>query len=504
MSLEVFLQNCAGVVLYTANLIGLVTPQFQHYHKIFNATRNPPTRATSDDDDVNALNRSLRVGNYYHHNTTRDPALDATLTSNRYWLCNTPTKILLLCSCLIAYPVAVLFVKSTSDVVVASPASRTSYFNLFVFITLYFHYALMFVVCTMVALRNRLAFTHALIELYSLIHSIASHQRNNINHMDATGLPERGSPEGGWKCHPITMTATRSWMRARSIDLGLKCGLLGLVFICLCWLSINLPILTEDNWITILGPSLILILPTAMLLLLSTTFYALALALECVLLTMNDWLRVQCMQVRQSAQEVGQRRTNNKLWQLSICDNVDMIIQYYSRTLQLLKKLNNFQAQPVLLIVLNCFFNIAVQSFSIYMTFAAVAKTTTHTVAPNMNNNNNGSIRMQDEGIIHISTSTDSAAGSGIKWNGQRVTGEGHSELEEDGDTWGGPKESAQTVAHLYIIAVNSVYILINYCELWATVRASTVHKAAVSITLYVGLGHSGTSSRVGVAPSRE
>lgn len=157
-----------------------------------------------------------------------------------------------------------------------------------------------------------------------------------------------------------------------------------------------------------------------------------------------------------------------------------------------MKKLNNFHAQPVLLIVLNCFFNIAVQSFSIYMTFAASSQVTgTGTVKTTMATNNNSN---SGNGSISVSGNGDerwsngSTAGRGIEWNG--IIGSGQELLASSSftmDAWGASKESPQTtVAHLYIVAVNSVFILINYCELWTTIRASTIHRAAVSMSLYL------------------
>lgn len=59
-----------------------------------------------------------------------------------------------------------------------------------------------------------------------------------------------------------------------------------------------------------------------------------------------------------------------KLWQLSISDDIDGIIQYYGRTLKFLQQSNKFHSLPILVVLLNCFFNIVVQLFSIYMTLS--------------------------------------------------------------------------------------------------------------------------------------
>lgn len=475
MSLQVFLGNCAEFVLSTAKLIGLVTPQFhQQHHRIINSS--------SSREVVNAFNTSRprrhhipihpatttttagSHSNSHHPHPESTPNNRQLLCDGVSWRCNHTArwcfhaKTLL---CLILYPLAVLFVKTYSGS--SSATSSYSYFSLFVFITLYFHYALMVVALAGSVMGMQGEFTEALLELYALIQEMC----NSTLWNSSTQQPGDGGNESGGTTPAgrhdddddlTSIRQRRVWMRARLIDLGLKCGLLGLIFVVLSWLNIILPVLTADNWITVLFPSLILILPVAVLLLLSSIFYATSLIMECLLLILNEWLRVHCM----ARMNPLAKRRGNKLWQLSICDNVDIITQYYSRTLQLLKQFNRFHAVPILLIVLNCFFNVAVQSFSIYMTFsdeedvATVATTTTTTPTSD-------SIRqLNDSSSGYRDWSPGAAVYSGITVEGD-------------------PGELPQTVPYLYIMAVNSVYILINYCELWATIRASTRHRTLVS-----------------------
>lgn len=448
-----FLENCAKFVFYSAKFIGLVASTYppKKSHRNSSISAIDVVVANKWRNSAGRCNHRNRSSN---NNKNNNP--DATTPNNNCQLscdgtrcrrsCNRNTRsrlhlISLLLLLLLVYPVVVLLVKSCA----ADNERTTSYFNLFVFITLYVHYVLMVVVCTMVVLRNRSGFTDALSRLNSLIQSICASM--------ATTFADVGSPGNGLGLHRKEI-----WIRSRSIDLGLKCGL-GITLVVLCWLNINLPILSATNWITILCSSLILILPTLLLVTLSATFYALAVVMEGLLFVLNSWLRDACMQLLvkrgNAAEERGGGRMRahegfrrNKLWQLSICDNVDIIIQYYSRTLQLLKQLNHFHAMPALLIILNCFFNIAVQSFSIYMALSAPDVTAT------------------DNGELYF-----------IQDNNTNNNNSGHPL-----SVVGSPKESPQTVAHLYIIAVNAVYILINYCELLATIRASVGHRTAVSI----------------------
>lgn len=458
MSLEVFVGNCAKFVLYTTNLIGLVTPQFYHPLRritvnVVNASNRRPQKSTT-------IPTITIIGSSNNSELLPDALTAAPAPpNNRQLLCQgficwcnfiirsvagryLHAKIFI---CLIVYPLALCFVKSVSSR--SSPSPNSSYFNLFVFITLYFHYILMFLVITVVVLRNRSGFTAVLLDLYSLIQA------------SCDSIEKRESVD--WTCREkgselSTNISSRTWIRSRSIELGFKCGILGPVFVALCWLSINLPILTLDNWITMLLPSLILILPMVTLLLLTAVFCSLSVIMESLFLTLNDRLRMQCLRrihrhVQSNPPECGlHQQRSSKLWQLSICDNMDDIIQYYTRTLQLLKQLNGLLDVAVLLIVLNCFFNIAVQAFSIYMTVS----TTKGTADTNT---------MQND--------TSSSAASGFEWDGIGEI-----------DARRTSKDSSQKVPDFYILAVNSVYILINYCELYAVIRASTRPRAAVSI----------------------
>lgn len=474
MSVPVFLRDCFKFVLYTAKLIGIVTPQFRQHNITHDATTTTLKR-----------------------DSNRDPLPDATTTTttpdNRqllcdWWRCNRIprwriyAKTLL---CLLLYPLAMFFVKRcTTDNTNAT--NSDSYFNLFAFITVYFHYALLLVVvAAKVVVEPHESFTDILTQLQSLIQSICE----SLNSSPFRDLPEL--------CCEKSYAATEKsqpWKRRRSMDLGLECGLLGLAFVLLCWLSINLPLLNADNWITILCPSFILILPTIILLLFGNLFFGLSRILECVLATLNHWLRMHGMQ-RLS-------KGGNQLRQLSVCDNVDTIAQYYSRTLRLLKQLNRFHAVPILVIILNCFFTIAVQSFAIYMTFSAAddenrqQQATINSISMQNDNNRSGGGGGGGGGDGGYGFGP---VGSGIEWSaiGQQQ--------EEDG---GASKESPQTVPHLYIVAVNSVYILINYLELCALIRASTCHRTLVSICAwpmnkFLGLGeYRGGDRRIVVAKS--
>lgn len=485
MPVEVFLENCAKFVFYSAKFIGLVTTT--------TAASTYPPKKSHGKSSISAIDAAA-VGNKWRDSAARcnhrnrnsssnnncDPFPDADATTTPNNNCqlscdgarcnrNIRSRVASCLNCtpfflpllLLVYPVVVFFVKSCA----ADNQRTTSYFNLFVFITLYVHYVLMVVVCTMVVLRNRSAFTDALSRLNSLIQSICDSM--------STTFADGNSPGNDYQ------QRKELWIRSRSIDLGLKCGL-GIILAVLCWLNINLPILSATNWITILCSSLILILPTLLLVALSATFYALAVVMESLLFVLNSWLRDTCMQLvggqqdhaaeerspRIKAHQQEQGFGRNKLWQLSICDNVDIIIQYYSRTLQLLKQLNHFHAMPALLIILNCFFNVAVQSFSIYMALSAPDVTA------------DGGASLDDDGYKNITTSDSLYFIRDINSNNSSNNNCSIRPLEVAGS----PKESPQTGVHLYIIAVNAVYILINYCELFATIRASVAHRTAVSI----------------------
>lgn len=527
MSVEVFLGNCVKFVFSIAKFIGLVSPHLHHHrhhppspdHITVNRSdvaANAPDHHQKQSSGWQLHQHPVRVGvsphpdaasagmpnnrqllyagvSWWRNRIPRFPTADLRRRQWCWWWCFSATSLL----CLTAYPWALHFAKKCSP---TTEATRTSYFNLFVFITLYFHYVLMAVACVLVVgqgWRNRSVFTAALEELYSLTRAICNSV--NMSHRwdssPSSSKPQKQSSLSGgdgaslegvggdnkWSWNEKGQELlTGSWIRCRSIDLGLKCGPLALIFVVLCWLSINLPILTGDNWITIFATSVVLILPTVLLRLLSVLFYTTSVTMECLLLVINAQLKHHCMRplqihVHKQAQfdlSTGvashQQQKRGRPWYfpghrshtvqlLSICDNVDVVVQLYSRALNLLKQLNHFHGIPVLLVILNCFFNVAVQSFSIYMTLNAVDSPT-----------NNNAIAHSIIGVLQDDNTT--------------TIGSGHA------DAWTASKESSSQggtlVPHFYIIAVNSVYILINYCELWTTIRASTGQRTAVSIRI--------------------
>lgn len=490
ISVQVFLENCVKFVGNSAKLIGLVettgktfgVPRIHHQPKQphlppptpNNHHRNTQIDNDGDDSTVDANKRSrtsavtitaatTTMGN---RNRRHDPFPDLKTTPNNCQLlcdgascsCNrnirrrAPKIPWLLVLVLLVYPVAIFFTNRS-----VPATTTTSFFNLFVFITLHFHYVLMVVAGILVVLRHRSAFTDTLSELNSLIGAIcdAMNYAGVANEKEEEDDVDRrlSRDEKGftWRMRMVRM------MRSRSIDLGLKCGLVGALCVALSWLNINLPILTADNWITILFLSLILILPTVMLVALSATFYAIAMIIEGLLRELNAWLCACLCLVDARLENENHRERPGNGWfssaprrdtpinQLSIYDNVDSATQFYFRTLGLLKRINHFQAISSLVVVLNCFFNIAAQSFAIYMTLSA---TDTH-----MTDNKNAMITRTING----------------------------SKLSIQNYPLDDPREFAPVLESGYLIVVNSVYILINYAELFITIRASVSHRNVVS-----------------------
>lgn len=513
MLVRAFLEKCVNFVFLNAKLIGLATelPPSPNCEPHVNNSNSCQCRcccsgATNGNirrtENIDAFNTrwltepplaAAAMGSRSSHPPRPPPVPDAT-PNNCQLLCGTNrhrlgfiycAKILLLLF-IVAYPAAIFLVKRCSP----TTSGSSSYFSLFAFITLYFHYVLMVAICLLVLLL-RSGFRETLLELRALVCSICDsleRGRSLRERGETRGATDNGNINGVW-----LGKQWRGWIRGRWIDWGLKCGLLGVIFVALCWLSINLPTVNADNWITILGPSLILILPTVMLAILFAIFFTTCLIMEVLLHVLNGWLRTDCTMI---VQEASARVTDERhpqphrnpsadqhkrtgIWrsrgggvwsslskdgrpngmtprsplctlgQLSICDNVGIIIQYYSRTLQLLKQLNRFHAMPVLLMVLNCFFNIAVQSFSIYMTLATNQDSYRPPAAPS---------NIRGNGTYDYSSSTGANAGQ-----------------DEGADAGNG-------VDHLFIIAINSAYILINYCMLYSTIGAVSAHRIAVNI----------------------
>lgn len=264
---------------------------------------------------------------------------------------------------LVLYPFSILAVKfSTHNV--------ASLFSIFVIVTLYFHYIILVLALIFVVLRCRRKFSQTLAETLDNVNNI-SEWMDSRKHCDSF-------------LAQIQIDSSNS--KYRFFLLVSKCLVFETLFLILCWLNLNWSIIKLLNSIPMLLHSTVLIYPTVVLTILSNIFYATLSIIESLIKLFNEHLG-RCMAIINASPGQQHHRalkakpvkghvpwtSSSMLWQSAISDNIDGIIQYYARTLQLLHQLNQFYAVPILLVVLNCFFNITVQLFSVYMTLSQQA-----------------------------------------------------------------------------------------------------------------------------------